>query len=355
MVRFPKEATEREQWLLEPLARTKARARWEWARRARLRWSRCEWTRDTREDRFADQLHARFNFLTYTIPIFGAYIADTKWGRFKTIMVGILIGAVAHVLLIIPALPSVIAAGTHKALGAFIVSILILAFAAGFIKPSLAPLLCDQSPVTRPIVQVRKNGERVIVDPETTVQRWLTIFYTAINVGAFYAIASVYAERKVGFWLAWLCPGIFYMLCPIVLIFIYKKLYKAPPQGSVMTEAVQVFKALLRNGGWRRMFRGGDSFWETAKPSYMLARDPSLDKSKIIWDDRFVDELRQSIAACAIFFIIPVFTLGDGGLGNSESESCSQQPIFREKSSRVANFRRDVGGHDRERGAQRFD
>lgn len=302
-----------------------------WVPRARLRWFRCESPPGTEGISKANAFShiRRFLFLSYTIPILGAYIADTKWGRFKTIMVGIVIGAVAHVLLIVPALPSVIAAGTHKALGAFIVSILILAFAAGLIKPSLAPLLCDQTPVTRPTIQTKSSGERVIVDPEITVQRWLTIFYAFINMGAVYSIASVYAERKVGFWLAWLCPGIFYMLCPLVLVFIYKRLYKAPPQGSVMKETVQVFKTLLGNGGWRRMFRGGDKFWQTAKPSYILERDGSLDSSKVIWDDRFVDELRQSVAACAIFLIIPIFTLGDGGLGNSESEHVSRQNLLR--------------------------
>jgi POT family proton-dependent oligopeptide transporter len=29
-----------------------------------------------------------FTFLAYVIPIFGGIVADTKWGRFKTICVG---------------------------------------------------------------------------------------------------------------------------------------------------------------------------------------------------------------------------------------------------------------------------
>jgi POT family proton-dependent oligopeptide transporter len=52
-----------------------------------------------------------FTFLAYIIPIFGGIIADTKWGRFKTICVGTLIGAIAHILLVIPAIPKVIASG----------------------------------------------------------------------------------------------------------------------------------------------------------------------------------------------------------------------------------------------------
>ena len=29
-----------------------------------------------------------FTFLAYDIPIFGGIVADTKWGRFKTICIG---------------------------------------------------------------------------------------------------------------------------------------------------------------------------------------------------------------------------------------------------------------------------
>lgn len=102
-------------------------------------------------------------------------------------------GAISHILLVIPAIPSVIASG--HALGRFILAILILAFASGLIKPSLSPLLCDQSPVKkrssgsrasvrgvteRPrteTVITLKSGENVILDPATTVSRYMLIFY----------------------------------------------------------------------------------------------------------------------------------------------------------------------------------
>ena len=106
------------------------------------------------------------------------------------------------------------------------------------------------------------------------------------------------------------------MIVPIVLVIGYKRLYKAPPQGSVVVETLQVFKHLLAHGGAKKMFKGGDEFWNMAKPSYIAARDGSLDVNKVFWDDRFVDEIRQSINACAVFALIPIFSLGDGGIGN---------------------------------------
>lgn len=147
-----------------------------------------------------------FTFLAYVIPILGGIMADTRWGRFKTIAIGTAVGAVAHVLLVIPAIPSVISGG--HAYIPFIISVIILAFASGFIKPCVAPMLCDQSPVKRPTLQTTKSGERVIVDPQATVGRYMLIFYWCINIGSFFGVATTYSERLVGFWLAFLTPGI---------------------------------------------------------------------------------------------------------------------------------------------------
>ncbi|WWD15622.1 hypothetical protein CI109_100044 [Kwoniella shandongensis] len=287
--------------------------------------------------RDASALTNMFTFLAYVIPIFGGIIADTKWGRFKTIAVGTAIGAFSHVLLVIPAIPSVIS-HPNGSLAAFTISLLILAFAAGFIKPSLAPLLCDQSPVKRPTIKTLKSGERVIVDPQATVQRYLLIFYACINIGAFFALATEYAERDVGFWLAFLLPGIIYMLMPIVLVVAYKRLYKAPPQGSVVVEFGKVMKLLLANGGWRKIWRGGDEFWNKAKPSYIAATEGTVDTTKVFWDDRFVDEIRQSLSACVVFTLIPIFNLADGGIGNQMNDMSDAMIVNGVPNDLISNF-----------------
>ncbi|EJT97854.1 PTR2-domain-containing protein [Dacryopinax primogenitus] len=284
----------------------------------------------------ATALTTLFTFLAYTIPILGGIVADTKWGRFKTICVGTAVGAIAHVLLVIPALPVVIAGG--KAIAAFIIAMLILAFAAGFIKPSLAPLLCDQSPAHHAVIKRLPSGERVILDPQTTVQRYLLFFYWAINIGAFFSVATSYAERDVGFWLAYLLPGIIYMLMPIVLVVVYKRLYRAPPQGSVVLECMRVFKRLLSHGGWKRMWKGGDDFWNHAKPSYIEHTEGSVDLKVVFWDDKFVDEVRQSISACKVFLLIPIFALADGGFGSTENAMSAAMRVNGVPNDVISNF-----------------
>jgi dipeptide/tripeptide permease len=78
---------------------------------------------------FANAFVLLFTFLAYIIPIMGAWIADTRLGRFKTIVIGVVVCFIAHIIMIFGALPSVLKAGT--ATGPFIVSLLILAFGAG--------------------------------------------------------------------------------------------------------------------------------------------------------------------------------------------------------------------------------
>ncbi|KAL1408324.1 hypothetical protein Q8F55_005132 [Vanrija albida] len=264
----------------------------------------------------ASAVSSTFTFLAYVTPILGGIVSDSYWGRYKTICVGVAVGAIAHVLLVIPGIPSVIASGHGFA--PFIIAVLILSFASGFIKASLGPMLCDQSPVKKPVIRLTKAGERVILDPQTTVTRYLLIFYWAINIGSFFAIATSYSERLVGFWLAFLEPGIVYMLCPIVLALVYSRLYKAPPQGSVVLEAFKVFKTLFAKSSWGEIFRGGDAFWNNAKPSHMAPG--AIGETGVFWDDLFVEELRASCSASVVFFLTPIFILADGAIGNQYND-----------------------------------
>ncbi|WVR09262.1 hypothetical protein IAU60_006327 [Kwoniella sp. DSM 27419] len=284
----------------------------------------------------ASAVTSTFTFLSYLIPILGGIISDTKWGRFKTICVGVAIGAVAHVILVIPAIPSVIASG--KAFGPFMLSVIILAFAAGFIKPCLAPLLCDQSPVKRPVIRTTRSGERVILDPQATVQRYMLIFYWCINIGSFFMIVSSYTQRLVGFWLAYLEPAILYVIVPFVFLAVYKKLYYAPPQGSVVLEAYYVMREVVRRQGLFKALRGGDAVWDSAKPSTIARVDGSVDVDKVFWDDRFVDEIRQSLQACAVSWILPIYYLADGGIGNMENDMSSAMTLNNIPNDLMGNF-----------------
>lgn len=73
---------------------------------------------------------------------------------------------------------------------------------------------------------------------------------------------------------------------PIVLFVVYKRIVRVPPTGSVVRDAFRVFNATLTDGGWKHCLKGGESFWQKAKPSY-IAETGTLSKKKegwVCWD-----------------------------------------------------------------------
>jgi dipeptide/tripeptide permease len=87
---------------------------------------------------FSSAFSLLFTFLAYLIPLFGAWIADTRLGRYKTIALGVFICGIAHIVLIFGAIPSVLQAG--HALAPFLIGYFILAFGAGECFPNNFPL-----------------------------------------------------------------------------------------------------------------------------------------------------------------------------------------------------------------------
>ena len=61
--------------------------------------------------------------------MFGGWLADAKWGRFRTICVGVAICGIGHVIMVIAAIPSVLQAG--NAYAPFMISVYILAIGSG--------------------------------------------------------------------------------------------------------------------------------------------------------------------------------------------------------------------------------
>ncbi|EED13088.1 MFS peptide transporter, putative [Talaromyces stipitatus ATCC 10500] len=252
-----------------------------------------------------------FKFLAYVIPIFGGWWADTKVGRYYAIVVGVLICGVAHIIQIIGAIPAVLQQGTAHAAPPFIIGLLILAVGAGIFKPNVAPTVLDQQLHAKEYVMTLKNGEKVIVSPELTTTRTMLIFYGFVNVGAFYMLATSYAEKDIGYWLAFLLAGIIYFLLPILLLVMYKRTKKAPPSGSDLINAVKIIGTALKKSKFQIWKKG---FWDSAKPS-VLAQQGII----VGWSDKLVDDVRRTIDACHIFFFFPIYNLNDGGIGSVPS------------------------------------
>lgn len=65
----------------------------------------------------------------YVVPLFGAYIADTYLGRFRTVCWALGVALIGHILLIISAVPGVIE-HPHGALACFLIALIVMGLGA---------------------------------------------------------------------------------------------------------------------------------------------------------------------------------------------------------------------------------
>jgi dipeptide/tripeptide permease len=77
----------------------------------------------------ANAVSQSFQMLTYVLPIFFGWLADTKTGRFKLVCWGVLVFGIAHTLMVVSGAKSLLADGSSK--GPYLLSLYILAVGAG--------------------------------------------------------------------------------------------------------------------------------------------------------------------------------------------------------------------------------
>ncbi|KAK0501462.1 POT family-domain-containing protein [Armillaria luteobubalina] len=263
-----------------------------------------------RGQRASTGLNTFYQFWVYVTPLFGAYIADTYWGRFNTICFSVFVALIGHIILIISAVPGVIE--KESAMGAFSVALIVMGIGTGFFKSNISPLVAEQYRRTKLFVTTTKRGERVIVDPSLTVSRIYMYFYLFINIGALIGqIAMTYAEKYVGFWLAFTLPTMIFLLCPLVLWFGRKRYIRSPPTGSVLGTAMKLWLYAAK-GRWSinpiKTYRNmtAPDFWENVKPSKQAAgKKPAW----MNFDDQWVDQVRRGFKACSVFLWYPIYWL----------------------------------------------
>jgi dipeptide/tripeptide permease len=179
----------------------------------------------------------------------------------------------------------------------------------GIFKPNILPTVLDQYRHQRPYVKTQKNGKKIIIDPEMTINRISLIFYCFVNIGAFFPVATVYAERRIGFWFAFLLPGIIYFLLPLLLLVTYRKTYRQKPNASALDAFFKILAvSFARTKGkfWSK------DFWTSSKPSVLAAQGITTWKGKhITWSDSLVHDVHRTVKACGLFFWFPVWYLNN--------------------------------------------
>jgi POT family proton-dependent oligopeptide transporter len=268
------------------------------------------------QQRASTGLTTFYQFWCYVTPLAGAYIAETRWGRFNTICVAVAIALLGHIIMVISSVPGVVE--TKGAIGAFILSLIVTGLGTGLFKANISPLVAEQYKQSKLYVTTTKAGERVVVDPSLTVSRVYMYFYLFINIGALVGqISMTYSEKYVGFWLAYTLPTIVFLLCPFVLIAGRNRYARSPPTGSVLEGAFRLFFYAAR-GKWSlnpiTLYKNftAPGFWDSAKPSKQVQKPAWM-----TFDDQWVDEVNRGLKACAVFLWFPLYWITYNQLNNN--------------------------------------
>lgn len=120
-----------------------------------------------------------FQFWCYFTPIFGAIVADQYLGKYVTIKWFSLVYMTGIAILFATSLPWSIERGAAGP--GLVVAMVVIGVGTGGIKSNVSPMIAEQVQSTKPYIKTLYSGQRVVVDPDLTVQRIYMIFYLCIS------------------------------------------------------------------------------------------------------------------------------------------------------------------------------
>jgi POT family proton-dependent oligopeptide transporter len=145
-----------------------------------------------------------------------------------------------------------------------------------------------------------KSGERVVQDPNITIQNVFLFFYLMINIGSLSVIATTQLEKHVGFWAAFLLPFCFFFVGILALILGKNQYVKVPVSDKIISKCFKVLFITIKN----------KFDWNAAKPSHNPEKE-------FAWTDNFVDEVIRAIYACKVFVFYPIYWVVYGQMVNN--------------------------------------
>ncbi|CAL5228309.1 g11415 [Coccomyxa viridis] len=200
------------------------------------------------EPAFASVQLMLFEGTCYLTPILGAWLADSAWGRFKTILVFSIIYFIGMVVLTasawVPGLTPSSEDGPAKWWqGAFLFGALyIVALGTGGIKPNVSAFGADQFDESDPQDRLEKKS-------------FFNWFYFAINWGSCLAVTVVvYVQDSISWAIGFAIPTVA-MAIAIITFTAGSSLYThVEPTESPMTRVVKVLTAAAKNK-WKQRAR----------------------------------------------------------------------------------------------------
>ncbi|KAK9806330.1 hypothetical protein WJX72_010466 [[Myrmecia] bisecta] len=180
-----------------------------------------------------------FEGTCYLTPILGAWLADSLWGRYRTILVFSGIYFVGMFMLAITAWVPGLTPGPEDTAsvlqnGLLYGALYIVALGTGGIKPNVSAFGADQFDESDP--QDRKEKKSFF--------NW---FYLAINVGSLLAVSVVvYIQESVGWAIGFAIPAVCMLLAILTFVSGSGKYTHVEPTESPMTRVVKVLSAATK-------------------------------------------------------------------------------------------------------------
>ncbi|CDW54472.1 POT family protein [Trichuris trichiura] len=204
-------------------------------------------------DSTAKIVYHTFTALAYLFPMVGSILADGFFGRYNVILYVSILYVIGQSLLSVSAITSLLQGASQPLT---YVSLLIIAFATGGIKPNVSSLAADQFPA-------HMTRERSL---------FFSMFYFFINLGSLLSfIITPYLRSQIScdgrescFPLAFGVPAICMFLALIIFLLGRSFYYKAPAQGAVLVQVCQCVMYAIK-----QRFRSSKS---EDKPAHWLDR-----------------------------------------------------------------------------------
>ncbi|GFG30408.1 hypothetical protein Cfor_05861 [Coptotermes formosanus] len=223
-----------------------------------------------------------FAMLCYFFPLFGAMLADTLLGKFRTIFYVSIVYAIGNVVV---ALASATGAIEIPARELSIVGLLLIAVGTGGIKPCVSAFGGDQFKLPQ---------------QERQLQQFFSLFYFAINSGSLIStfITPVLREdvkcldQETCYPLAFGIPAIL-MIVSVIIFVIGKRLYIIKkPEGNVVLQVSKcIGHALVRKGKLKKHEK----------------REHWLDYADDKYDKTLINDTKATLRVLFLYLPLPIF------------------------------------------------
>lgn len=233
------------------------------------------------DDDSATAVYHAFNMLCYFSPLFGAMLADSLLGKYKTILYVSIIYAIGNVTVAVTSIPAVLA--KVKTAGPMI-GLLLIALGTGGIKPCVSAF----------------GGDQFTADQEHLLQSYFSIFYFAINLGSLLSMivtpmlrGDVSCFGQDCYMLAFGVPALLMILSIALFYCGHNKYKKVPPEGNIVLLVSCAVGNAIKNKV--KSIGSGEK------------RDHWMDYAKKDYDSNLVEDIKALFKVLFMFLPLPVF------------------------------------------------